>query len=84
MNKYQGEYIGKEVKITESKNKTLTGISGRIIDETKNTFEIRVGEKSITVLKHASTFTINGEKIEGDKITKKPEERIKIKEKKNG
>lgn len=81
MNKHQQEYIGKKIKITKSENKQQENIEGKIIDETKNTFTIQTNKKTIKIIKQGKTFEINGEKINGDKITKRPEERIKIKEK---
>jgi len=38
--KTYGEPIGKKIRITESKNKSLSGITGKVIDETKNTIRI--------------------------------------------
>jgi ribonuclease P protein subunit POP4 len=81
MNKHQQEFIGEKIEIIESKNKEQTGIIGQIIDETKNTFKIRTDKKTITILKTDKKFRINNQKIDGNKINKKPEERIKIKEK---
>ncbi|PIN80282.1 hypothetical protein COV13_03890 [Candidatus Woesearchaeota archaeon CG10_big_fil_rev_8_21_14_0_10_32_9] len=81
MNKYQQEFIGKQIIITKSNNKQQENIEGKIIDETKNTFKIKTKKQTITVLKKDKEFQINKQKIEGDKITKRPEERIKIKEK---
>lgn len=81
MNKHQQEFIGKNIEITDSKNKEQQNIKGKIIDETKNTFTIKTENKKITILKKDKKFKINNEKIDGNKITKRPEERIKIKEK---
>ena len=81
MNKYQQEFIGKKTMITKAANKHQQGINGKIIDETKNTFTIRTNIKEIKIQKHGNTFEINNEIINGDKITKRPEDRIKIKEK---
>jgi len=80
INKYKQEFIGKTIIITKSKNKNQEGTTGKIIDETKNTFKIKTTKKTITILKNEKTFTIQNEKIEGNKITKRPEERIKTKE----
>ena len=77
MNKYQKEYIGKKVKITKSKNKQHENLEGVIVDETKHTFKVK-GDKIRTILKKGNEFLIGSDRIEGDKITKKPEERIKI------
>ena len=81
MNKHQQEFIGKTIIITKSENKQQENIEGKIIDETKNTFTIKTKTKQIKIIKQGKTFEINGEKIKGEKITKRPEERIKIKEK---
>ncbi len=73
---FKGELIGSDIEIIGSKNKTLMGIKGKIIDETKNTLTI----KNITikkVLKSHITFKINGKTIEGKNIKKRPEDRIK-------
>lgn len=81
MNKYQQEFIGKQIIIIKSNNKQQENIEGKIIDETKNTFKIKTKKQTIIILKKDKEFQINKQKIEGDKITKRPEERIKIKEK---
>lgn len=81
MNKHQQEYIGKTIKIIKSTNKNQDGITGTIIDETKNTFTIQSQTKEIKITKNGKTFEINNQKINGDTITKRPEERIKIKAK---
>ena len=75
MNKYQQEYIGKNVQVKIDKKE----IKGTIIDETKNTFKVQTNKKTITLLKNKKQFIIDGKKINGEKITKKPEERIKLK-----
>jgi RNase P/RNase MRP subunit p29 len=87
MNKNQQEFIGKQLTITKSKNKEQENITGKIIDETKNTFTIRIQtekkenkNKTIKILKSGKEFRINNQKINGNKITKRPDERIKIKE----
>lgn len=75
MNKYQKEYIGQTIKF-KTNNKERTG---KIIDETKNTFKIQTKQKIITILKNKKRFLIGNDEIKGEKITKKPEDRIKIK-----
>ena len=78
------EFIGLKIKITKSPMKHQEGTQGIIVDETKNTFTILKNGEEIKVLKNKREFLIEETKINGDKIQKKPEERIKIKEKKNG
>lgn len=81
MNKHQQEFIGKHAKVTKAANKQLQGIEGKIVDETKNTFTIKTQTKELKILKKGNEFQINNQKINGEKITRRPEERIKIKEK---
>jgi len=81
MNKHQQEFIGKTIEIVDSKNKEQKNIKGKIIDETKNTFTIKTQNKTIKILKKDKKFKIENQKIDGNKITKRPEERIKIKDK---
>ena len=78
MNKYQDEYLGKKIEVLNSSNKQLEGIEGFIFKESKNSFVIKTKEKKITILKNKTTFLINEKKINGEKIAKKPEDRIKI------
>ena len=47
-----GAKIGSYVEITNSKNKNLIGIKGKIIDETKNTIKIETKNKIITIIKN--------------------------------
>ena len=77
--KYKQEFIGATIKIIQSSNKEQENKTGKIIDETKNTFKIKTSSKTLTILKNNKIFEINKQKIEGNKIIKKPEERIKIK-----
>jgi RNase P/RNase MRP subunit p29 len=72
------EYIGQPVEIQSSTNKTLEGRKGTILDETKESFVIGNG-KEIRVLKRGTTFKIGDKSINGNEITKRPEERMKIK-----
>lgn len=52
-------------------------MKGTIIDETRNTFTILTGGKEKTILKKGNTFLIDNNKIKGDAILRRPEERIK-------
>jgi ribonuclease P protein subunit POP4 len=74
------EFIGAKIKVMSATNKSLRGLEGSIIDETKNSFKIKneVQEEKI-VLKKGAVFLINNNIIKGDEITRRPEERIKLK-----
>ncbi len=73
--------IGLTIKVVKSSNKSLEGIEGKIIDETKNTFTIETKSSEKKLLKNQITFktTIKGKTviIEGGCLTKRPEDRIK-------
>lgn len=71
------------MEIISSSNKSLTGIKGTIIDETKNTFKVRNQGKIKVILKQNCIFKIKNKVIEGNKILKRPENRIKMKNDKN-
>jgi ribonuclease P protein subunit POP4 len=78
------EFIGKELQVVKTKNRSLLGLQGKILDETKQSFKLLVNRKGFRehkiVFKHDNTFIINGKVFEGDKLSKRPEERIKAKE----
>lgn len=75
------ELIGLKVKIKECKDKRWIGKSGFIIDETKNTFLIKVDNQQKTIAKNIAIFEFEheGEKVilDGSKIAYRPEDRIK-------
>lgn len=69
------EFIGLNIKVTN------TGIKGKIIDETKNSFIIETNGKRRRVLKKNNIieFNFNNEKImvNGNKLLARSEDRIK-------
>lgn len=73
------EMIGLKVKIIESSDPKKIKIEGEIIDETKNTIILTNGKK-LPKKECVFEFDINGKKIkvDGKKIMKKPEDRLKI------
>ncbi|MCD6367930.1 MAG: ribonuclease P protein subunit [Candidatus Aenigmarchaeota archaeon] len=79
------EFIGLEIKVIESKNKNLVGISGKVIDETKNTIKIESRDKKEKIIPkngNVFEFTLPRNKrvtICGDEIRVRPEDRIKKK-----
>jgi len=79
--KLKEEFLGKKIKIIKSPMKHQQCVEGIIVGETKNTFTIFQDGKEKKVLKSKRDFLIDDAKIKGDQIQKKPEERIKIKEK---
>lgn len=71
------ELIGKKIKIIDSKNPQLIGVEGTIIDESKNMLSIEKDGKVIQIVKDQCVFDVEGQTVEGEKIAKRPEERIK-------
>jgi len=74
------ELIGLNVEVVEASNDNYIGISGEVLDETRDTLNI----DGKTVEKKSSVFLFElptGEevKIKGDLIAKRPEDRLKMK-----
>lgn len=75
------EFIGLHVKVKDCTDPCWKGKSGIIIDETKNTFLIKIGNKQKMIAKKTATFEfkVDGRQIilNGSKIAYRPENRIK-------
>ncbi|MBI2670735.1 ribonuclease P protein subunit [Candidatus Woesearchaeota archaeon] len=75
------EFIGLNIEIISSKNPSLIGMNGKIIDETKFTFKIKTqyGIKKIIKNQVKMLIKINNNKIEidGNKLIGRAEERLK-------
>jgi ribonuclease P protein subunit POP4 len=76
------EFIGTEMRITKSTSVSQVGLSGTIVDETRNTFVItgttgpkRVVKALITLnlIFHDNTIV----EVEGKLLTGRPEDRLK-------
>ena len=74
------EFIGTQTQIVDSSNKSLVGLSGKIVNETQSTFTIHTNRGSKMIPKqHSSWKFANEQIINGDLIAKRPEDRIKVK-----
>lgn len=69
--------IGKKIIIVESANKSLEGVQGNVVDETKNTITIIDKNKEKKIIKNQVKIKVDEKIIDGKKITKRIEERIK-------
>jgi ribonuclease P protein subunit POP4 len=82
MNIITKELIGSQLKVVDSKNKANMSIEGKIVDETKYTFviETKKGKKVLMKKNIVAEICYKGKKytINGEKITKRPHERISI------
>jgi ribonuclease P protein subunit POP4 len=78
------ELIGLECEVISAKNKSLVGISGKILDETQKTLVI--GDERKRVAKQDAKFCLKiGSKaitVDGSFLVARPEDRIKKKFKK--
>ena len=82
----QGELIGLDAKVVKSTNPSNIGISGKVIDETRNTLVIRQNEENRVVIKETAVFQFalpNGTVVEvvGTAISGRSEDRVKRKPK---
>jgi ribonuclease P protein subunit POP4 len=78
----QHEFIGLKAKVVKSSNPSYIGISGTIIDETRNTFVILQDGKRKTVIKDQAVFQFTFPdttivEIDGKVLVGRPEERLK-------
>jgi len=79
----QHEFIGLEAKVVKSSNPDIVGITGKVVDETRNTFTISLndGEKKV-VIKDTAVFEFvmpDGTVVEmdGKVMMGRPEDRLK-------
>lgn len=78
----QHEFIGTEAKVAKSKNPDYIGISGKIIDETRNTFTILHEGKRKKIIKDVAVFHFRFPdrtvvEIDGKLLVGRPEDRLK-------
>jgi len=76
------EFIGTEAKVSESNHSGYVGISGKVIDETRNSFVILHEGKRKTVLKESAVFGFKFSdgtiiEIDGKILVGRPEDRLK-------
>ena len=76
------EFIGTEGRVVESRHGNYVGVSGRVIDETKNTFRILQAGKAKNIIKEAAIFHFKFAdgtivKIDGKLLAGRPEDRLK-------
>ena len=68
------ELIGLKVRVDKSKNKNLIGLTGEVVDETRNMLILGDGRK---LIKENITIEMNGTVLDGKGIIGRPENRIK-------
>ena len=72
------DLIGQDVTVTDSENKEIVGINGKIIMETKNMIVIDTKNGKRNIPKNICQLSNNGEVIQTDstKLNKRPHERL--------
>jgi ribonuclease P protein subunit POP4 len=77
------ELVGLDAQILESTNKAVVGLLGKVIDETKSMLVIdtKRGTKMVSKQHNKWKFTLDGQDftVDGTSISKRPEDRIKVK-----
>lgn len=77
------ELIGLEARVIRDSNPSNVSISGKVIDETRNTLVIRHGEKAKMIAKKDAVFLLRllGRDVEvvGRALVGRPEDRVKRK-----
>lgn len=77
------ELIGLNTKVLDSKNRSIIGLEGMVVDETKSMLVIHTdgGNKMIPKQHNQFRFVTNSQDIiiDGSSISKRPEDRIKVK-----
>jgi len=71
------EFIGEHVTVTQHTDPNIKGISGIIINETRETVTIKSGANKKMVSKRPGTFLFNDGELLGKKIAFRPQDRIK-------
>ena len=74
-NLIHAELIGKYAKVITATNKSLIGLEGMVVNETRNTLIIQTEKGIKRAQKHGAIFEIDGQEVPGDKILAAPEER---------
>jgi ribonuclease P protein subunit POP4 len=76
------EFIGTEAKVAKSKHQGYVGISGKVTDETRNTFVILHEGERKRIIKDSAVFHLKFSdgtivEIDGKLLTGRPENRLK-------
>ena len=73
----RAEFIGEIVTISHHSDPSLCGVSGMIIDETRETVVIESDGSKKTVSKRPARFMFENGEIVGSKVAYRPQDRIK-------
>ena len=73
----RGEFIGENVTVSFHSDPTLRGVSGKIINETRETLVIECEGIQKTVSKRPAKFMFENGELIGSRIAYRPQDRIK-------
>lgn len=78
----RSEFIGTEAKVSRSSHHDCIGASGKVIDETRNTFTILNNENKRAIVKESAIFHFKYPdgtivEIDGKLLVGRPEDRLK-------
>lgn len=78
----QDEFIGLQVKVVKSPNPSCIGLTGLVVDETRNTLIVRNKNSNKRIIKRAAVFQFTMTdgtivQIDGNTILGRPEDRVK-------
>ncbi|MCW4021585.1 MAG: ribonuclease P protein component 1 [archaeon] len=78
----QDEFIGLEANVVKCSNLSVVGLTGQVVDETRNTFTLSCNSERKVVIKDTAVFDFtlsNGTvvEIDGKVIMGRPEDRLK-------
>lgn len=75
------EWMGREVVVDSSPNKSEVGLKGEVVDETLNTFTLKTEKSLKTVAKRNRIFQVEfmgkNMRVNGNYLCFRPEDRIK-------
>ena len=72
------EFIGSDLEVIDSRNKSLIGLKGRVVDETQNMFILDDGKKLIkSQSKFKIKMNIKTNETKGSLLVGRPEDRLK-------
>ncbi|HLC32799.1 MAG TPA: ribonuclease P protein subunit [Candidatus Nanoarchaeia archaeon] len=72
-------WVGKRIRIITSKNPSLIGLEGVMVDETQNMIKMETANGKRNVQKASCVLEVDGQRVEGSKVLFAPQDRMKLK-----
>ena len=73
----QQEFIGRRVTVTEHSDPALSGLTGTVVDETRETLLLDAEGSHKRVAKRSGRYDFDGETVAGDRIAFRPQDRTR-------